>query len=196
MRARAKQSNKNVIFLMITGFFLLPWLTGASVARAGEGHLDAGSKHVETRWAQVRPALRRPPPPRSRRAPEAQRVRVKLMAVHASNALKGIAPELRRFQRQLAVLNYRGFRLLFTKNLTLRPGSPRSVGLMNGRSAELTLQSLTSTAAILRLRLFSPPAPRGVAVDTIVTVPRNRTFFLAGPRYDGGILILPISASW
>ena len=33
-------------------------------------------------------------------------------------------------------------------------------------------------------------------LDSTITVPRNNNFMVAGPKYDGGILILPLSVKY
>ena len=33
-------------------------------------------------------------------------------------------------------------------------------------------------------------------LDSTITVPRNSNFMVAGPKYDGGILILPLSVKY
>lgn len=171
---------------------LLPWIFA--------GLLSCCLLSSVTAWGQ--PGSRLLPPPGAlglRAQHEAARqtlgpVEVKMMVIHATNAIKGMDREIEPLSRHLGFLNYSGYRLLFRNDMGLMPLTTRSMGLFDGKVIEVTLNSVTPEKAVLRVRMFNPRQPDGVALDTTVSVVRKGTFFIGGPRYEGGVLLLPITA--
>ena len=62
-----------------------------------------------------------------------------------------------------------------------------------GRSVRLTLLSKTADKARVRVRI---KGKQKVILDTTVSIRRNGFFMVAGPKYDGGVLVLPIFARY
>lgn len=121
-------------------------------------------------------------------------VDVRMMVIHANNDVEGYDEAIKPLERHLGFLNYRGYRLLFKNDMSLTPRNTRSLGLFDGKVIEVTLNSATEEKAVLRVRMFNPQQPDGVALDTTVSVVRKGTFFIGGPRYQKGVLLLPITA--
>lgn len=145
--------------------------------------------------AQPRPVL--PPGPLRGgpiQLPFRGQVDVRMMVIHANNDVEGYDAEIKPLERHLGFLNYKGFRLLFRNDMSLTPRTTRSLGLFDGKVIEVTLNSANEEKAVLRVRMFNPQQPSGVALDTTVSVVRKGTFFIGGPRYQGGVLLLPITA--
>lgn len=132
--------------------------------------------------------------PGMRTLPHRGPVDIRMMVIQASNTVEGYAPEIQHLQRHLAFLNYKGFRLMFRNDMQLMPAATRSLGLFDGKVIEVTLNSATQEKAVLRVRMYNPQQPSGVALDTTVSVVRKGTFFIGGPRYEDGVLLLPITA--
>lgn len=130
----------------------------------------------------------------TRRGPLRRPVEIRMMVIHASNAFTGYDRGIIQLKRHLSFLNYRGFRLLFQNEMMLRPGTTRRLGLFEGNTIEVTLNSATWERAVLHVRMSNPSRPAGAFLDTVVSVTRRGTFFVGGPRYNGGVLILPITA--
>jgi hypothetical protein len=95
-------------------------------------------------------------------------------------SLSGIGDDLRsRFGQ------YSRFQRLDSANVSISSGSSRSIGLPNGQSMSISFQGMSGSSYRLSVAL-----PGG---GTTVTAPRGGIFFVAGPSYDGGILIVAIS---
>jgi hypothetical protein len=106
----------------------------------------------------------------------------------------GFDPPIRHLARHLSFLNYRGFRLLLKNEMMLRTKATRSLGLFDGKVIEVTLDSATQEKLVLRIKMYNPKVPKGVTLDTTVSVARRGTFFVGGPRYLDCVLLLPITA--
>ena len=165
---------------------LWPWIIQAA-ERGSEWTEGASSIQVAQRVVP-------PPPPVGRRGPFRRPVEIRLKVIHASNAFVGYDRAIVGLKRHLAFLNYRGYRLLFENTMMLRPGTTRRMGLFDGNTIEVTLKSATWERAELRIRMFNRARPTVPLLDTVVLVSRRGTFFVGGPRYNGGVLILPITA--
>ncbi len=174
---------------------LLPWIAGAQ-AGPGSGHRGGtvGLAASSTVTPQVAQRVGPPPPPAARRGPFRRPVEIRMMVIHASNDFVGYDRAIVHLRRHLAFLNYRGFRLLYQNEVLLRPGATRRMGLFDGNTIEVTLKSATWERAELHIRMFNRSRPSVALLDTIVLVTRRGTFFVGGPRYNGGVLILPITA--
>ena len=178
------------VWLMIMAGVLWPLVTWASPLEAGGGSAPADNPTV----TQVAQRVVPPPAPIGRRGPFRRPVEIRMMVIHASNAFVGYDRAIVGLKRHLAFLNYRGYRLLFQNTMMLRPGTTRSMGLFDGNTIEVTLKSATWERAELRVRMFNRTRPSVPILDTVVLVSRRGTFFVGGPHYNGGVLILPITA--
>jgi hypothetical protein len=136
-------------------------------------------------WAQGRPA----PGP----AVAAGKVDVKLLVVAASDSHAGIDPRLKPLQRHLQFLRYQGYELLDTHTASLAPGGDASFAIVGGRRVSVELKSRTPERAQFRIQIF---AQGRKLLDTTLSVNRNGTFMVAGPRHEDGILILPLQAMY
>lgn len=133
-------------------------------------------------------------PQRLRKAPYRGKVQVKMMVIHATNSSTGFDPAIKNLQSQLGFLNYKGFRLLFKNEMSLETESTRSLGLFDGKVIEVTLNSATQEKVEMRVRMYNPASPGAVSLNTTVSVSRRGTFFIGGPKYQDGVLLLPITA--
>lgn len=95
-------------------------------------------------------------------------------------ALGGIASQLEaRFGQ------YGSFEQLDSQRVSISEGSSRNIGLPNGQSVTLSFQGTSGSSYRISVSL-----PGG---GTTVTVPPGGLFFVAGPSFSGGILIIAIS---
>lgn len=132
--------------------------------------------------------------PNANRAVQGDRVRVQVMLVHATSGQPYMDPALQRWGRHLRHLRYDSYRLLERRRAALLPQGSRSFEIMGDREISVSLLRKNEQNARLRVQMYR----RGQKlVDTTVTVNRNGTFIMAGPAHkDGGILVLPITASY
>jgi hypothetical protein len=145
--------------------------------------------------AQARGQHRRPPGkrPRQGKAHQGDRVRIQVLLVHATSGQVFMDPALQRWSRHLRHLRYDSFRLLEKHRAALLPDGAREFEILGDRQISVTLLSKNPKRARLRVQMFR----RGQKlVDTTVTVNRNGTFIMAGPSHRGGILVMPITASY
>ncbi len=179
-----------LVGLVALAGILAPCLAGAQAPVPGTIPLPVPGMPA----VQVAQRVVPPHPPAVRRGPFRRPVEIRMMVIHASNAFVGYDRAIVHLKRHLAFLNYRGFRLLFQNEMMLRPGTTRRMGLFDGNTIEVTLKSATWQRAELRVRMFNRARPATPLLDTVVLVSRRGTFFVGGPRYNGGVLILPITA--
>lgn len=117
---------------------------------------------------------------------QAQTVSISVVVIHGSNngggtdgSLSGISGQLRsRFGQ------YDSFRQLATQSVSLSSGSSRTVSLPNGQSMTITFTGMSGSNYEIRVSL---PGGGGT-----VTAPPGGIFFVAGPPYDGGEMIIAI----
>ena len=168
-------------------------LTENAAVQAHEAS-PTGQPEVEL-LAQARGKHRRPPGkrPRQGKVPQADRVRVQVLLVHATSGQQFMDPALQRWSRHLRHLRYDSYELLERRRAALISDRPREFEILGDRRITVTLLNKNPKRARLRVQMYR----RGQKlVDTTVTVNRNGTFIMAGPSHKGGILVLPITASY
>ncbi len=122
-----------------------------------------------------------------------KRVNIQLLVVHATGGDAYMDPALRRWSRHLGHLRYEHFELMGRNAAQLVPERSKTFSVTGGREVTVTLLQRGPERA--RLRIQMKKKGQGL-VDTTVAVNRNGTFIVAGPRHEGGILVLPITASY
>lgn len=147
----------------------------------------------------------RPPPPRgvvtlpgsvqqARQAPRAQKVTVGIMVVYATEAHSNVDNRLDSVIRHLSHMRYTGYELLGAHEAELTPGGSQTFAIQGNREMTITLLSRDERQVRLRVQVM---AGRGnKLVDTTLSANRNGTFFVAGPKYRDGILVLPLTARY
>jgi hypothetical protein len=147
----------------------------------------------------------RPPPPRgvvtlpgsvqqARQAPRGQKVTVGIMVVHATEAHSNVDERLNSVIRHLSHMRYTGYELLGAHETELTPGGSQTFSIQGNREMTITLLSRDERQVRLRVQVM---AGRGnKLVDTTLSANRNGTFFVAGPKYRDGILVLPLTARY
>jgi len=122
----------------------------------------------------------------------ASRVSVEVMMVHASSGDR-VTEELKPLMKQLTFTRYTGFELLQRFPSQLSVGGSASFSLVGERRLKLELLSKDEKRAKLRVRLFNG---KEKVLDTTVSVNRNRSFIIGGPRYKGGAIVLPLTVRY
>lgn len=133
------------------------------------------------------------PSPPERAEPVSQRVDVELMVVHATNAHSRVDSRLRALLPHLRHLNYTGFDVLEVRRDDLSPAQETTFSIAGDRRMKLQLLEVDERQAKLRVRMYNQ---QGRLLDTTVSIHRNRSFIVAGPQHDGGVLILPVTARY
>ena len=130
-------------------------------------------------------------PPRAQ-ADSAKKVQVDVMVVHATDSGQ-VDPRLRDLQRQLDQMRFTGFEVLSTSSDSLGEGQSTSVSVAGGRKVKVQLIEKDNRQARVRIQLFKGSDKK---LDTTVTIPRDRTFLVGGPKYNDGVLIFPITVDY
>jgi len=120
-------------------------------------------------------------------------VKLRMWTVHATNAHSDTDDKLDRIVKHLRRLKYSGFSYVDTQGGTVRRDGKIQMPIPGGRSVQLTLLSKTAEKARVRVRIKGKKA---VILDTTVSIRRNGFFMVAGPKHDGGVLVLPIFARY
>jgi hypothetical protein len=120
-------------------------------------------------------------------------VSVEMMVVHATNKHNRVDPRLRSVMQNLGFMKFTGFDLLSTEKRGLRQGDEVTMPLVKGREVRIRLISRDAKKSTLRVRVFQSGSQQ---MDTTISVHRNRSFIIAGPRFQGGVLILPLAVKY
>ena len=140
---------------------------GASLIAAAKGHAAEPAAAVEaTTHADVR-------------------VRV----IHAKTGAKHFDAHLEDLRKYLDKFNYNSYHEVIDETMHLDVASTKGIGLLSGKNLTATLVAVTAEKATIRLVLNGQA---GQMLDTTVSAGPDKLFFIAGPRYDEGILFLAI----
>ena len=122
------------------------------------------------------------------------RVDLRVHVIHATDAHTRIDPRLEKLQRYLQHLRYTGYDLLETNKVPLSTRGSQSFSIAGDRKVTVELLSKDAKKARLRVKIIGRKGQK--LLDTTLSVPRNGTFIVAGPKYKGGILVLPLTARY
>ena len=144
-------------------------------------------------------ALAQGAPPAKPRAPAeapaatVDKVDIQLMVVHAKEGQPFVDPKLKAIEKHLRMLRYDEFRVLQSDRSSVGIDKSTSFSVQGGRKVTVTVLSADAKAARLRVQVFKQSDK---LVETTISVNRGSTVMVAGPKFEGGILILPITASY
>jgi hypothetical protein len=135
-------------------------------------------------WAQGRPSARA----------ASGKVSVQMLVVAASDSHSGVDPKLQHLQRHLSFLRYEGYSLLDTYEAELAPGGTSTFQLVGDRRVTVALKARDAQRAQFRIQFYGRQDNK--LLDTTLSVNRNGTVIVAGPKHEDGILILPLQARY
>lgn len=122
-------------------------------------------------------------------APGVSRADVRVRVIHAKTGAKHFDAHLEDLHKYLDKFNYTSYRLAIDDTMHLDVAATQAIGLLSGKNLSATLVAVTPEKATIRLVLNGQA---GQMLDTVVSVGPDKLFFIAGPRYDEGILFLAI----
>jgi hypothetical protein len=122
------------------------------------------------------------------------KVDLQVHVIHATEAHSNVDPRLEQLQRYLRHLRYTGYELLETKKVPLTGRGGQTFSIAGDRKVSVELLSKDAEKARLRVKIIGRKGQK--LLDTTLSVPRNGTFIVAGPKYKGGILVLPLTARY
>jgi hypothetical protein len=115
------------------------------------------------------------------------------MVVHATNAHSKVDPALTPMLKHLQFLSYTGFSLMKQESASLGISEEAEFAVVGDRKVTVQLIDRTEKEAKIRVRMFNR---EGKLLDTTVSIYRNRSFIVAGPKHEDGVLILPVTARY
>ena len=120
-------------------------------------------------------------------------VQVRVWSVHATKQGTSMDDGLKRLAKHLRALDYGTFRLLRKDGVAIPPKGTRKIDIIGNKSVRVTVLDRNADRARVRVQIGSES---GNVLDTTVAIRRNGFFIVAGPRHEGGILVLPIFARY
>jgi len=120
-------------------------------------------------------------------------VQVRVWSVHATNKSNEMDDRLGRVSKHLRNLNFKGFELLRKDSAAIAVKGAKKFAVAGDRTVRVSVLSQNEKRARVRVQVSSG---KGTLLDTTVSIRRNGFFIVAGPRYKGGILVLPIFARY
>ncbi len=130
-------------------------------------------------------------PPAAAERPAAVKVAIDLRVIHA-NQSGVIDPAVADVARQLGA-RYSGLKLLAAHQDQLVQGVEQTFTVEGNRKLKVQLLERTATAARVRVMLMAGAEKQ---FDTTVSLPRNKTFIVAGSKVRDGVLVFPIAVRW
>lgn len=126
------------------------------------------------------------------KAPAAKSVDLELMVVHAKDGEAFVDPQLKDLEPHLQFLRYERFEVLSKENATVN-GQAQSFQVEGGRKVTVSVLSKDDKRVRLQVQMYKGDKK---LVDTTVAVNRGGTFVVAGPKYQGGMLLLPLTVRY
>ena len=117
---------------------------------------------------------------------------ISVRVIHARSGEKRFDPKLEDLKKFFKNQPFTFYRQVIDETLTLGVADTTNtsgIGLLSGKNLNVTLVALTREKATIRLQLAGQT---GQMLDTTVSSGPNKVFFIAGPRYDDGVLYIAI----
>ncbi|RME28000.1 MAG: hypothetical protein D6798_03395 [Deltaproteobacteria bacterium] len=137
----------------------------------------------------------KPPPPKP---PVSQPVKAKvdmqIRVVYATSSHSRVDPQLSSLTRYLSHLRFTGYELLDTQRAQTALGGKAQFSVVGGRKVTVTLLGRDERKARVRVQVSGARGKQ--LLDTTMSVNRNGTVIVAGPKYQDGILVLPLTARY
>lgn len=126
--------------------------------------------------------------------PKVGKVEVTVHVIQATESNKKVDPKLASLARYLKPLRYTGYELLSTHKEPISGRSSANFSIEGGRKVTIELLGRDEKKARLRVQIMGAKGKK--LLDTTLSVPRNGTFIVAGPRYGDGVLVLPLTVRY
>jgi hypothetical protein len=124
---------------------------------------------------------------------QSDKVELRIMVVHATSTSTKVDSRLQNLTKYLSHLKYTGYELLQTHTAELDKNGKQAFTIEGG--FKVTIELLAKEETKVRMRVVMARGAEKL-LDTTLSVNRNGTFIVAGPKYEGGILVLPLTARY
>ena len=121
------------------------------------------------------------------------KVSIEVMVVHASNSHNQVDPSLQPVMQHLRFLNFKGFQMLSKESHGVALGQDHTYNVAGGRRVKIRLKERDAKRAKIRIEMYNA---KNKILDTTVSIHRNKSFMVAGPKHEGGVLVLPLTARY
>ena len=120
---------------------------------------------------------------------------VEVMVIHATTAHTKKDESIKHLLKYFANYKYTGYKLLKEHKSKLNDKQNQSFTLPGELKMKVSVLSHNDKQAKVLVKITDTKGTHNY-LDSTITVPRNNNFMVAGPKYDGGILILPLSVKY
>lgn len=122
-------------------------------------------------------------------AAEGDQSEIRVRVIQASNTGKKFDPHLEDLRKYLGAHKFSSFKQVIDETIQVKEGETKGIGLLSGKNLNVTLKSLTSEKATMQVLLLGK---EGQILETTVGAGPHKLFFIAGPRYDDGVLFIAL----
>ncbi len=126
--------------------------------------------------------------------PVKAKVDMQIRVVYATASHSRVDPALSSLTRYLSHLRFTGYELLDTQKSQVGLGGKATFNVEGGRKVTVTLLGRDDKRARVRVQVSSSGGKQ--LLDTTMSVNRNGTVIVAGPKHKDGILVLPLTARY
>ncbi|MCB9777961.1 MAG: hypothetical protein H6742_05310 [Alphaproteobacteria bacterium] len=137
---------------------------------------------------------RRPPAGAPAEQPVKAKVELQIRVVYATDAHSKKDPRLASLTRYLGHLRFTGYELLDTQTSQVGLGGKATFAVEGGRKVTVELLGRDESRARVRVQVAGSSGNK--LLDTTMSVNRNATVIVAGPKHEQGILVLPLTARY
>ena len=120
---------------------------------------------------------------------------VEVLVIHATTAHTNKDEKIGHLIKYFANYKYTGYKLLKEYKADLDDKQDKSFTLPSELKMKVSVLSHNDKQAKVLVKITDAKGSHNY-LDSTITVPRNSNFMIAGPKYDGGILILPLSVRY
>lgn len=130
-------------------------------------------------------------PTSTTRAPS--KVGLQVLVVHATDSTTGVDPRIKGLESSFRYFKYKGYKLLSTENADVAVNDTASFSIAGNRKVKVTALSIDDARTKLHVEILAGDSK---LFDTTVNINRGGTFIISGPRFEDGILMLPVRATY
>ena len=120
---------------------------------------------------------------------------VEVMVIHATTEHTKKDESIKHLLKYFANYKYTGYKLLKEHKSELNDKQDQSFTLPGELKMKVSILSHNDKQAKVLVKITDVKGTHNY-LDSTITVPRNNNFMVAGPKYDGGIWIIPLSVKY
>ena len=126
---------------------------------------------------------------------DVQSLQVEMKVIHATTQHNNVDPNVKSFLKYFENYKYTGYKLLDNQSRKFFDMKGETFYLPADIKVDIKILSHNKKNAKVSVKIINSKTDHKY-INSVMTVPRNGNFMVAGPKYDGGILILPLSVRY